>query len=104
MPQTMHAAANPDEVRLRKGSSLGERLGRAGVGAIFLLFVVPSLLSWTSGGQFMVGALWGVPPGLFLIGAAVLERNVAWIITRDGILIGEQRLLGQVHRRMIGNH
>ncbi|MBN8990009.1 MAG: hypothetical protein J0H42_17310 [Rhizobiales bacterium] len=31
-------------------------------------------------------------------------RNVAWIITRDGILIGEQRPVGQVHKRMISHY
>jgi hypothetical protein len=99
----MHAATNPDEVRLRKGISLEERLGRAGFGAVLLLFIVPSLLSWPSGGQPLVAAL-GATLGLFLIAVAVLERNVAWFITPDGILIGEQRPLGQVHKRMISNH
>jgi hypothetical protein len=100
----MDARANENEVRLRKGTSLGERLGRAGFGAVLLLIVVPSLLSWASGGQSSVAALWAAPLGLLLIGVAVLERNVAWIITPDGILIGEQRPLGQVHKRMISNH
>jgi hypothetical protein len=99
----MDAAANPDEVRLRKGSSLRERLVRAGSGAVLLLILVPGLLTWASGGRPLVAAFWAVPLGLFLVGVAGLERNVVWIITRDGILIGEQRPLGQVHKRMIGN-
>lgn len=100
----MDAAANTDEVRLRKGSSLGERLGWAGAGAALLLILVPGLLTWTSGGHPLIAALWALPLGLFLIGVAALERNVAWIITRDGILIGEQRPFAQVHKRMIGQH
>ena len=100
----MDAAANPDEVRLRKGSSLRERFVQAGSGAVVLLILAPGLLSWASGGRPLVPALWALPLGLFLIGFAALERNVAWIITRDGILIGEQRPLGQVHRRMISHY
>jgi hypothetical protein len=100
----MDAAANMDEVRLRKGSSLGERLGWAGAGAALLLILVPGLLAWTSGGHPLIAVLWALPLGLFLIGVAALERNVAWIITRDGILIGEQRPFGQVHKRMIRQH
>lgn len=100
----MDAAANPDEVRLRKGSSLRERYIQAGSGALVLLILVPGLITWASGGRPFLPALWVVPLGLFLIGVAALERNVAWIITRSGILIGEQRPLGQVHKRMIGNH
>lgn len=101
---TMDAAANPDEVRLRKGASLRERLLRAGSGAVLLLILVPGLLTWASGGRPLIAAFWAAPLGFFLIGVAALERNVAWIITRDGILIGEQRPLGQVHKRMIGVH
>jgi len=99
----MDAAANPDEVRLRKGSSLRERLVWAASGAAVLLILVPGLLAWASGGPPFVAAFAAAPLGLFLIGVAALERNVAWIITRDGILTGEQRLLGRVHKRMIGN-
>jgi len=100
----MDAAANPDEVRLRKGSSLRERFVQAGSGAAILLIIVPGLLTWASGGRPFIPALWVVPLGLFLSGVAALECNVAWIITQDGILIGEQRPLGQVHKRMISHH
>jgi hypothetical protein len=100
----MDVAANPDDVRLRKGSSLRQRLVWAGSGGLVLLIVVPGLLTWASGGPPLAAAFWAVPLGLFLIGVAALERNVAWIITPDGILIGEQRPLGQVHKRMIGSH
>ena len=85
---TMNGTANLDEVRLRKGSSLSERLVWAGSGAAVLLLVVPGLLTWASGGPPMAAAFWAVPLGLFLIGIAVFESNVAWIITRDGIVIG----------------
>lgn len=98
----MDAAASQDEVRLRKGSSLSERLVWAGSGAAVLLIVIPGLLTWASGGPPLAAAFWAVPLGLFLIGVAALESNVAWIITRDGILIGEQRPIGPVHKRLVG--
>lgn len=97
----MDSAAKPDEVRLRKGSSLSERLIWAGSGALVLLIVIPGLVNWASGGPPLPAAFWAVPLGLFLIGVAVLERNIAWIVTQDGILIGEQRPFGQVHKRLI---
>ena len=100
----MDTAANPDEVRLRKGSTLRERLAWAGAGTLVLLILVPGLLTWASGGRPLAAALWAVPLGLFVIGVAALERNVAWIITRDGILIGEQRPLGRMHKRLINNY
>jgi hypothetical protein len=100
----MDAAASQDEVRLRKGSSLRERLVWAGSGALVLLILVPGLFTWASGGPPLVAALWAVPLGLFLISVAALERNVAWIVTREGVLIGEQRPFGQVHKRIISNH
>ena len=99
----MDAAANPDEVRLRKGSSLSERTVWAGSGAVILLILVPGLLTWMSGGPPLIAAFWAAPLGLFLVGVALLERNVAWIITQDGVLIGEQRPLGQIRKRVIGH-
>lgn len=100
----MDMAAHTGEVRLRKGSSLRERLIWAGSGAVLLLILVPGLMTWAWDGRPLLVALWAVPLGLFLIGVAALELNVAWIVTQDGIAIGEQRPLGQLHKRMIGLH
>ena len=100
----MDAAANPDEVRLRNGSSLRERFVWASLGAVTLLILAPGLLTWASGGRPLVPALWFLPIGLLLIGYAALERNVVWIITRDGIFIGQQRPLGKVRKRLISHH
>lgn len=100
----MDAATNPDEVRLRRGSSLSERLVWAGSGGAVLLIVVPGLVTWASGGPPLAAAFWAVPLGVFLIGVAALESNVVWIVTPDGIAIGEQRPMGQVRKRLIGIH
>src|SRR5207237_7265797 len=39
--------------------------------------------------------------GCLLLGAALFDRNVVWIITPGQILIGEQRPFGKLHRRLI---
>ena len=94
--------AAPHDVRLRKGSSLRERLIQAGAGVVVLVIAAPGFLSWTSDGSLPgVAALFALPLGCFLIGGAALERNVAWIITQAGIVIGEQRPPGEVRKRLI---
>ena len=98
----MNTAATRDEVRLRKGSSLKDRLFRASLGVVVLLFAVPGIVTWDWADQLpSLTALLALPLGGFLIVVAALESNVAWIITRDGIVIGEQRPLGHVRKRVI---
>lgn len=98
----MDRAATRDEVRLRKGSSLKDRLFRASLGVLVLLFAVPGIVTWDWADQLpSLTALLALPLGGFLIVVAALESNVAWIITGDGILIGEQRPLGHVRKRLI---
>ena len=38
---------------------------------------------------------------MLLLGAALFDRNVVWIVTSGEILIGEQRPFGNLHRRSI---
>jgi hypothetical protein len=98
----MDKALTRNEVRLRRGSSLRERLIRAGLGGVVLLFAVPGLLTWDWTEHLpRLTALLALPLGGFLIIGAALESNVAWIITGEGILIGEQRPLGRVRKRLI---
>jgi hypothetical protein len=95
-------ATKSGDVRLRKGSSLNERLIRAGSGLVVLLIASPEFIAWIGGGPPPgMGALFALPLGWFLVGSAALERNVAWIITRAGIVIGEQRPPGEVRKRLI---
>ena len=98
----MDTAATRDEVRLRKGSSLKDRLIRASLGIFVLLLAVPGIVAWDWADQLpSLTALLALPLGGFLVVVAALESNVAWIITRDGIVIGEQRPLGRVRKRLI---
>jgi len=100
----MDKTATQDEVRLRKGSSLRDRLIRASLGIFVLLFAVPGFVTGAWGQQLPnLAFILALPLGGFLLGVAALERNVAWIITRNGILIGEQRPLGRVRKTLIGN-
>ncbi len=100
----MDMAVTQDEVRLRKGSSLKDRLIRASLGVFVLLFAVPAFVGWNWADQLPnLTVLFALPLGGFLLGVAALEQNVAWIITRDGIVIGEQRPLGRVRKRFIRN-
>jgi hypothetical protein len=98
----MDKALTQDEVRLRKGSSLKDRMVRAGVGVVVLLLAVPGIVGWDWTDQLpSLTALLALPLGGFLLGGAILERNVAWIITGNGILIGEQHPLGPVRKTLI---
>jgi len=98
----MDTPATRDEVRLRKGSSLKDRLIRASLGVFVLLLAVPGIMAWDWADQLpSLTALLALPLGGFLVIVAALESNVAWIITRDGIVIGEQRPFGHVRKRLI---
>jgi len=97
----MDAAANEDEVRLRKGTSLNERLVLAGVAILLCLVALPGLAHLSSGHWLGIAALFALLFGCLLLGAALLDRNIVWIITPGEILIGEQRPFGKLHRRSI---
>ena len=97
----MDAAANENEVRLRKGTSLNERLVLAGVALLLCLVALPGLAHLSSGHWLGIAALFALLFGCLLLGAALLDRNIVWIITPGEILIGEQRPFGKLHRRSI---
>ena len=92
----MDTAAFRDEVRLRKGESLNERLAIAGFGVVVCLFALPD-----AGQGLGIAAIIAPLVGCLLVTAAILRRNIVWIITPDGILIVEQRPFGRPRRRLI---
>jgi hypothetical protein len=98
----MNTAAE-DEVRLRKGTSLNERLVLAGIAAILCLIALPGLAHLAHDQWLGIAALFALLFGGLLLGAALLDRNVVWIITSGEILIGEQRPFGKLHRRSISD-
>src|SRR5690349_13855428 len=99
----MDAVANENEVRLRKGTSLNERLVLAGIAAILCLIALPGLAHLAHDQWLGIAALFALLFGGLLLGAALLDRNVVWIITPGEILIGEQRPFGKLHRRSISD-
>ncbi|MCA6119780.1 hypothetical protein J6524_33630 [Bradyrhizobium sp. WSM 1738] len=101
MPPAMDAAANENEVRLRKGTSLNERLVLAGIAAVLCLIALPGLAHLADGNWLGIAALFALLFGCLLLVAALFDRNVVWIITPGEILIGEQRPFGKLHRRSI---
>jgi hypothetical protein len=97
----MDAVANENEVRLRKGTSLNERLILAGIAVILCLIALPGLAHLANDQWLGIAALFALLFGCLLLGAALLDRNVVWIVTPGEILIGEQRPFGKLHRRLI---
>lgn len=97
----MDTAANSDEVRLRKGESFNERLMIAGFGLACCLFAIPDFGSATQSGRLPLGGVVALLFGCLLIAGAIFKRNVVWIITPDGILIGEQSPFGRLRRQVI---
>jgi len=92
----MDTAASKNEIRLRKGSSLSERLGHAAVGAILCAVALVALPN-------VIIAIAALLIGCVVLGSALLMRNIVWIITPGEILIGEQRPFGRLHKRLIRN-
>jgi hypothetical protein len=97
----MDAVANENEVRLRKGTSLNERLVLAGIALLLCLIALPGLSHLANEHWLGIAALFALLFGCLLLGAALLDRNVVWIITPGEILIGEQRPFGKLRRRLI---
>src|SRR5437773_5451794 len=97
----MDTAASENEVRLRKGTSLNERLILAGVAVLMCLIALPGLGHLADDYWLGIAALFALLFGCLLLGAALLDRNVVWIITPGEILIGEQRPFGKLQRRLI---
>src|SRR4029078_1312594 len=96
----MDAVANENEVRLRKGTSLNERLVLGGIAVILCLSALPGLAHPANDQWLRSAALLALLFGCLLLGAALFDRNVVWIITPGEILIGEQRPFGKLHQRL----
>src|ERR1041384_202806 len=97
----MDAAAHENEVRLRKGTSLNERLVLAGIAVVVCLIALPGLDHLANGQWLGIAALFALLFGCLLLVAALFDRNIVWIVTSGEILIGEQRPFGKLHRRAI---
>ena len=97
----MDAVSNENEVRLRKGTTLNERLVLAGIAVVLCLIALPGLAHLANDQWLGIAALFALLFGCLLLGAALFDRNVVWIVTPGEILIGEQRPFGKVHPRLV---
>jgi hypothetical protein len=97
----MDTSASSDEVRLRKGESFKERLILAGVGLACCLLAIPDFVAAARSDRLPLGAIAALLIGCLLLAGAIFRRNVVWIITPDGILIGEQSPFGRLRSRMV---
>jgi hypothetical protein len=97
----MDAAANENEVRLRRGTTLNERLVLAGIAVVVCLIALPGLAHLANDQWLGIAALFALLFGCLLLAAALFDRNVVWIVTPGEILIGEQRPFGKLRRRSI---
>ena len=76
--------AGEDEVRLRKGTSLNERLVLAGIAVVVCLIALPGLAHLANDQWLGIAALVALLFGCLLLVAALFDRNVVWIVTPGG--------------------
>lgn len=96
--------ADDNEVRLRKGTTLNERLVLAGIAVVLCLIALPGLAHLANDQWLGIAALFALLFGCLLLIAALFDRNVVWIITPGEIAIGEQRPFGKLQRKLVGDH
>jgi hypothetical protein len=104
LPPAVDAVADDNEVRLRKGTTLNERLVLAGIAVVLCLIALPGLAHLANDQWLGIAALFALLFGCLLLIAALFDRNVVWIITPGEIAIGEQRPFGKLQRKLVGDH
>ena len=97
----MDIAARNDEVRLSQGESFTERLLFVGIGLVCCVFSIPHFVADAQNGRLPLVAMAVLLVGCVILAGAIFRRNIVWIISPDGILIGEQRPFGRLNSRMI---
>lgn len=95
----MDAAHTSNDIRLREGASIAQRLIKAGFAAAVALCFTPGL--FTHDTLEVVISVVALLMGAALIAGVMLAPAVVWIITPDEILIGHQRPFGRLHSRVI---
>ncbi|UVO33559.1 hypothetical protein [Bradyrhizobium arachidis] len=95
----MDDATTSNDIRLREGSSIAQRLVKAGFAAAVALCFTPGLFTHDTM-EVIISAV------ALLVGAAIvcgimLAPAVVWIITPNEILIGHQRPFGRLRSRIV---
>ncbi|MGY8663554.1 hypothetical protein Q3C01_14450 [Bradyrhizobium sp. UFLA05-109] len=95
----MDDATTSDDIRLREGSSIAQRLVIAGFAAIVSLCFTPGLFAHDV--LELVISVLALLLGAAFIGGVMLAPAVVWIITPNEILIGQQRPFGRLRTRIV---
>ncbi|WP_315828624.1 hypothetical protein [Bradyrhizobium sp. SZCCHNG3015] len=95
----MDDAPTSNDIRLREGASIAQRLIKAGFAAAVALCFTPGL--FTHDTTEVIISVVALLVGAALIAGVMLAPAVVWIITPDEILIGHQRPFGRLHTRVI---
>jgi hypothetical protein len=95
----MDDATASNDIRLREGSSIAQRLVMAGSAAAVALCFTPGL--FTHDTLEVAISVVALLAGAAFVGAVMLAPAVVWIITPDEILIGQQRPFGKLRTRVI---
>ena len=95
----MDDATASNDIRLREGSSIAQRLVVAGSAAAVALCFTPGL--FTHDVLEIIIAVIALLAGAAFVGAVMLTPAVVWIITPEQILIGRQRPFGKLQARVV---
>jgi hypothetical protein len=95
----MDDATNSNDIRLREGSSIAQRLVVAGSAAAVALCFTPGL--FTHDTMEVTISVLALLLGAAFIGAVMLAPAVVWIVTPNEILIGQQRPFGKLRTRIV---
>ena len=96
----MDDATTSNDIRLREGSSIAQRLVVAGSAAAVALCFTPGL--FTHDILEVVISVVALLAGAAFVGVVMMTPAVVWIITPDEILIGRQRPFGRLRSRIVG--
>lgn len=91
--------ATSNDIRLREGSSIAQRLVVAGSAAAVALCFTPGL--FTHDALEVIISVVALLAGAAFVGVVMLTPAVVWIITPDEILIGRQRPFGKLQTRIV---
>jgi hypothetical protein len=95
----MDDASTSNDIRLREGSSIAQRLVIAGFAAIVSLCFTPGLFAHDV--LELIISVLALFLGAAFIGGVMLAPAVVWIITPNEILIGQQRPFGRLRTRIV---
>ena len=95
----MDDATTSNDIRLREGASIAQRLVMAGSAAAVALCFTPGLFTYDAL-EVMISVV-ALLAGAAFVGAVMLAPAVVWIITPHEILIGRQRPFGRLRTRIV---